>query len=339
MQADVAMKSQTVFGPVDATGPAGSTCPGAVSIVIPARDEGDRIGAVVSGALAQSPGDRVVEVIIVDDGSSDGTAIAAHRAGARVLLLPLSRGNPGAARNAGAAAARGDVLVFLDADCTPAPGWLQALLDAHAEGSVAVGGAIEAAPDQGIAARCNHYCGFYHTHPGRARGDVLNHPPANLSVRRDVFLEAGGFCETQPVADGHEELAWQERLRQAGHAIHFEPSAVVLHRYRPGWLSLLRRNYRWAYSALRSKRGSAVVRFAWLYRRPVLLIAAAPALALVHTGHTLFCWARAGVLEPIAMLPAVLAARVAYAAGFMIGGIRWLQNPMAECRPLGGRWR
>jgi hypothetical protein len=39
------------------------------------------------------------------------------------------------------------------------------------------------------------------------------------------------------------------------------------------------------------------------------------------------------------MLPAVLAARTAYAAGFVMGGIRWMQDPLQECRPLGGRWR
>jgi glycosyltransferase involved in cell wall biosynthesis len=310
-----------------------------VSVVIPARNEAPGIRRTVRAVLRHHVPGVAIEVIVVDDGSADGTSEVAFRAGARVVQVTRSPGNPGAARNLGARAAKGGTIVFLDADCVPSTGWLGALLDAHDEGAAAVGGSIEAAPDQGLAARCNHYCGSYHVHSGRARGGVPNHPPANLSVRRTAFLSTAGFTERLPAADGHEELAWQERLRQAGHAIHFEPSAVVLHRYRPGWLSLLRRNYRWAYSALRSKRGAAVVRFAWLYRRPVLLIAAAPALALVHTGHTLFCWARAGVLEPIAMLPAVLAARVAYAAGFMIGGIRWLQNPMAECRPLGGRWR
>jgi glycosyltransferase involved in cell wall biosynthesis len=310
-----------------------------ISVIVPARNEANRIGGVVRAVLGQATRGVSTEVVVVDDGSTDGTAVVGHEAGARVLLLPASSGNPGAARNAGACAARGELLIFLDADCTPADGWLQALLDVHQAGAVAVGGAIEAAPDQGLSARCNHYCGFYHTHARRARGPVPNHPPANLSVRRADFLATGGFCEVQPVADGHEELAWQEQLTHAGHAIQFEPSAIVLHRYRPGWLPLLRRNYRWAYSALRSKRGSRVVRFSWLYRTPLLLMLAAPFLVLVHTGYTIVCWARAGVLEPLAMLPAVLAARTAYAAGFVIGGIRWMQDPLRECRPLGGRWR
>lgn len=323
----------------DRTGPCVLPAGLAVSVIIPARDEAPRIGKVVRAVLAQESPAGFVEVIVVDDGSSDATAKVARHAGARVVRRLDSAGNPGAARNAGACVARGGLLVFLDADCTPAPGWLQALLDAHDRGAVAVGGAIEAAPEQGAASRCNHYCGFYHVHPLRRRGVVPNHPPANLSIRRAEFFAAGGFSETMPIADGHEELVWQDRLKSAGHGIQFEPTAIVLHRYRPGWLQLLKRNYRWAYSALRSKRGSRAVRFSWIYRSPILLMLAAPLLALVHAGYTILCWVRVGVLEPLVMLPAVLAARIAYAAGLVVGGIRWLVNPLEEVRPLGGRWR
>lgn len=323
----------------DRTGPCALPAVPTVSVIIPARDEAPRIGNVVRAALAQASAADFVEVIVVDDGSSDHTAKAARRAGARVVRRLDSPGNPGAARNAGACAARAELLIFLDADCMPAAGWLQALLGSHALGAVAVGGAIEAAPEQSAAGRCNHYCGFYHAHPLRRRGVVPNHPPANLSVRRAEFFSAGGFSETLPIADGHEELVWQDRLRSAGHAIHFEPGAVVLHRYRPGWLELLKRNYRWAYSALRSKRGSGAVRFSWIYRSPILLMLVSPLLVLVHTGYTIVCWVRVGVLEPLVMLPAVLAARIAYAAGLVVGGIRWLVNPREEVRPLGGRWR
>jgi hypothetical protein len=81
------------------------------------------------------------------------------------------------------------------------------------------------------------------------------------------------------------------------------------------------------------------VRFAWLYRHPAVLVVTAPLFAVAHAIYTAACWARVGVLEPLVMWPAVLAARVAYAAGMMVGGVRWMLRPEAECRPLGGRWR
>jgi glycosyltransferase involved in cell wall biosynthesis len=307
--------------------------------VIPARNEAAGIRGTLRAVLGQHVPGVVIEAIVVDDGSTDGTSEAALRAGARVVQITRSPGNPGAARNLGARAAKGETIVFLDADCVPASGWLGALLGAHADGTAAVGGSIEAAADQGLAARCNHYCGSYHVHSGRARGGVPNHPPANLSVRREAFLATGGFTERLPAADGHEELAWQDELRRAGHSIVFEPTAMVRHRNRRGWLDLLRRNYRWAYSAISSKARSSAVRQGWIYRHPIVLILSAPVLAVGFAFYTAACWARAGILEPLALLPAVLMARIAYAAGLMVGGFRWWLQPEVERRPLGGRWR
>jgi len=317
----------------------GTTAPMLVSVVIPARDEAGGITRTVKAVLAQRIPGIGLEVLVVNDGSSDDTAAAARLAGGRVIELNGSPGNPGAARNRGAAETKGDPIVFLDADCEPRAGWLHALLSAHAEGVTAVGGAIEAAPGQKLAARCSHFSSSYHVHALRTRGIVRNHPPANLSVRRGVFRSTAGFSEQLPVADGHEELGWQAELREAGQNIVFEPSAVVQHRNRDGWLDLFRRNYRWAYSAIRSKSGSDAVRFGWLYKQPILLIMAAPALVLAHTAYTVACWARAGVLEPLLMLPALLAARLAYGAGLVVGGVRWIAQPGIESRPFGGRWR
>lgn len=84
----------------------------AVSIILPARNEADAIGSLIGRIQALI---KDAEVIVVDDGSDDATASVAEYAGARVLSHPYSLGN-GAAIKAGARAARGAVLVFLDAD-------------------------------------------------------------------------------------------------------------------------------------------------------------------------------------------------------------------------------
>ncbi len=81
-----------------------------ISVIIPALNEEQAVGHVVERARQQDP----AEVIVVDNGSSDGTAQAARAAGARVVSEP--RRGYGAACLAGARAATGDVLVFIDAD-------------------------------------------------------------------------------------------------------------------------------------------------------------------------------------------------------------------------------
>jgi glycosyltransferase involved in cell wall biosynthesis len=91
-----------------------------VSVVIPAHNAERTLGSVLSALAEQDPAPD--EVIVVDDASTDGTAAIAERHGARVLRneRPLYAGG---ARNVGWDAARGDVVVFLDSDAVPAPGW------------------------------------------------------------------------------------------------------------------------------------------------------------------------------------------------------------------------
>ena len=307
-----------------------------ISVVIPARDEAGRIGATVTAVRAQAPPDGL-EVLVVDDATTDGTAAEAAAAGAQVLRLAQG-GSPGAARNRGALAASGEVVVFLDADCVPAPGWLDAHRLAHAAGAAIVGGSLELPRGAPFTARCAHYAGAYHVHPWRPAGPVPNHPPANLSVRRGLLLSTGGFSEQAPVCDGHEELAWQAALQAAGHVLHFEPRAKVRHHYRRGLVHLMRRSYRWGYSALESKHASPAARWGRFYAHPWLAVMAALPLVPLQLLYTLACWARAGRVEPIALAPVLALGSAAYATGFFVGGARWLTRLPAYAA-LSPRWR
>ncbi|HEU4517558.1 MAG TPA: glycosyltransferase [Steroidobacteraceae bacterium] len=85
-----------------------------ISAVVPAKDERSTIAGVIE-ALRSHP--RIAEVIVVDDGSTDGTADCARAAGARVVSLP-SNGGKAAAMERGVAVARHDVIFFSDADLT-----------------------------------------------------------------------------------------------------------------------------------------------------------------------------------------------------------------------------
>ena len=310
-----------------------------ISVIIPARNEATFIPRVINAALAQRPANTDLEVIVVDDGSTDGTPEAARAAGASVLELGGAGGNPAAARNRGAAAATGDPLIFLDADCIPGEGWFAAILAAHERGATVVGGALDLPPGLPASARCDYYCGWYLVHSRRPGGDVPHHPPPNLSVRRGPFLGTSGFTEEQPFSYTNEERAWQATLRRGGHRICFEPRAVAHHYNRPGFTNLLRRNYRWAYTAIESKSRTGAARFAWIYRYPRLLIAMSLPLAFAHTAFILGCWVRAGRFEPVLMAPAVFASRLAYSAGMAVGGIRWLRQRGGSAAAYRPQWQ
>ena len=110
--------------------------PADLSVVMPVRDGAATIGAALASIAARAEG--LAEIVVVDDGSADGSADVARAADARVRVLRLEGGGIGAARNAGVAAARGPLLAFLDADDE----WLAGAPDPRREALAADPGAI-----------------------------------------------------------------------------------------------------------------------------------------------------------------------------------------------------
>lgn len=98
-----------------------------VTVLLPAHNEAPTIAAVIEGCRRSTP--RLVEILVVDDGSTDNTAQLARDAGARVIRLPTNAGK-GAAVRAGMLAARGQVLVLLDADGQDEPAEIPLLVEA-----------------------------------------------------------------------------------------------------------------------------------------------------------------------------------------------------------------
>lgn len=108
-----------------------------LSIILPAKNEAEGLRKVLSGVVQLLP---KAEVIVVDDGSTDDTAVVANSFGARIVSSPYSMGN-GAAIKRGARAASGDILIFMDADGQHDPADISKLLKKLDEGYDMVVGA------------------------------------------------------------------------------------------------------------------------------------------------------------------------------------------------------
>ncbi len=122
-------------------------------------------------------------MIVVDDGSTDATAELADRAGGPVTVLSGPGGGPAAARNLGAARAAASLLAFCDADVFPAPGWLQAGVDALAAADIVQGRVL---PDPHATLGPFDRTLWITSLVGLWEA-------ANLFVRRELFERAGGF--------------------------------------------------------------------------------------------------------------------------------------------------
>lgn len=198
----------------------------AISVVVPTYERHASLLGTLDALREQDLGEAY-EVIVVDNGSTDGTAALLARRrdpGLRVLRLDRNAG-PGPARNAGWRAARAPVVAFTDDDCLPDPGWLRAVAAAVAGGADVVVGRTEADPTALAAA------GPF-SHWVRVEAPMPWFPTCNIAYRRDLLERLDGFEESFTARLGSSfgddtDLGW--RALERGAEARFAPDARVVH--------------------------------------------------------------------------------------------------------------
>lgn len=205
-----------------------------VSVVVPFRGTAEQARRMLAGlrALKLAPGDEVM----VAENSTRG--IVEPLAGPEVTVVPAVRERSSYhARNAGAAAASGEWLLFMDADCTPAVDLIGAYFAPRpAPACGAVAGQIEGDPDQrSFVARYMRSRQFFRQDTGFL-AEAGAAATGNLLVRRSAFEAVQGF--TEGIRSGG-DVDLCRRLRAAGWTLEIRTGAVVSHRHRESLASLL----------------------------------------------------------------------------------------------------
>ena len=204
-----------------------------VSVVIPTYNRRQRLAGVLDALERQSADPRSFEVIVVDDGSTDGTdrMLARRSPGFELSLLQQENRGPGPARNSGVARAQAPIVLFLDDDVEPLPALVAEHLASHAAhpDSAVIG------PQLSLPAYSEPWTAWNqrqleNQYRAMERGDFApsyrQFWTGNASLARELLLDSGGFDPSFPRA---EDVELGYRLARRGILFCFNPRAGGLH--------------------------------------------------------------------------------------------------------------
>ncbi|UZD66515.1 glycosyltransferase [Marinobacter sp. AN1] len=190
-----------------------------VTVVIPAHNEEDYIERCLTSILAQDYPDSRYETIVVNNNSTDATPKIARQLGVQVIDEP--QGPVGRVRNAGAKAARGEVLLFIDSDCIAPSDWITyAAGKISSEPGLVLGGGCELPQNPKPIEK---YWLLNGTEGATLPRDLIG---ASIAIATSDFFEVGGFDES--VTSG-EDSKLSATLRKQGFLVSIEREMSVIH--------------------------------------------------------------------------------------------------------------
>lgn len=214
----------------------------AASVVVPTFNRLSDLQLVI-GALCEQVAElpSPCQIVVVDDGSTDGTGawLDSHAAGLGVVVLHQDNSGPARARNRGVEASDGSVVLFLGDDTVPQPGWLHEHLEAHR-----IGGSDRAVAILGYtsfpAGKTTPFLRWINEYGAQFGYALIDEPTevpfnffytSNISLPRRVFNDLGGFREDFPAA-AWEDIEFAYRAIEDGLSIRYNPRARTIHNHR-----------------------------------------------------------------------------------------------------------
>ncbi len=214
------------------------------SVIVPTHNREKSLKECILALLNQSFDDY--EIIIVDDGSSDGTPQmikGLQKEHKNLRYLRQKNMGPGIARNNGVKNARGKIVVFTDDDCIAERTWLKEMVDSFKKENIGVvGGGYIFHEEKGLIGlwqSCNVKRGISE---GRLK-DPSFFESNNLAMLKKVFLEVGGFNPLFGPKDGSEDFNLNYQTFKKGYKLVFNENAKVKHLHKMNLGGVLKQNY------------------------------------------------------------------------------------------------
>lgn len=302
----------------------------AVSIVIPVKNDKVRLRRLLESLRALDYPSKNLEILVVDNGSSDGTLETAEDfREARVLIEPA----PGsyAARNRGIRESRHSLIAFLDSDCIVSPSWLKEMIGAlcaDARIGAVAGGNVSANPESlwpRLERQAAGYCNFSGGKDLPAYGITMN-----ILYRREVFFQCGIFDQSRS-SGSDVEMAWRMQSRSSWRLKVLKNKALVRHFDADRLKTVIKRHIRLGEGSFTNSEiyPAAYLRAYWWMPQSALGLAVQALQRLVCPGQDPWSRAHAGA-------PFVLKAyRLIRMALMKLGYLRALRRAEA-LRPAGG---
>jgi GT2 family glycosyltransferase len=278
------------------------------SVIVPTYERPAQIAACVAALRRMEQPGGALEIVVVNDGGAPLSAALASPAagdGCELRVIEQANAGPAAARNAGAAAARGSYLAFTDDDCRPELGWLTALdaaLDAQPD-ALAGGRTVNAATASPFAETSQILADFVASHfDGGAGGRFFT--SNNLAVARERFVESGAFDTSFPFSAG-EDREFCDRWSAQGRPSVFVESAVVRHEHALSARRFVRQHFTYGRGAAAFRRVRATT------GRPVRIEPSFYVRSLAHAWHA------APGARGLAYVALTVLAHASYGAGLL----------------------
>ncbi len=214
------------------------------TVIVPAFNSQNTISLCIESLLSQDYPSHLIEIIVVDDGSTDRTVEIAQKY--NIKIISQKNSGPATARNAGIKEATADIVLFTDADCRPDHDWVRKMLAAFRDSEVvAVKGAYRTVQQEVVARFVQYeYQEKYQWMSGFANIDFIDTYSAGF--RKQALLDIGGYDESFRLPSVEDqELSF--RLAACGYKMVFQPEATVKHLHSDSFWKYAKKKFKIGY--------------------------------------------------------------------------------------------
>lgn len=296
-----------------------------ISVVIPSYNSAETIRTCLGAVMNQT--EPATDVMVVDS-SDDQTPEIVRMGFPGIRLVHLDeRTLPGPARNIGVENTESELVAFTDTDCEPSPEWLARLHEGLTDDVVGCAGVIAGPRNETIPAFVDRVVCFGEFLPGARPRLVRAAPTANIMLRRQAILAAGGF--PKDMFPG-EDLLLCRRVTESGQMIRICPHARTVHHSPDDWGSVEHRQYRYGQMFVRSRQEDRTAAGSVLIRAP-LGIGLAAAIRYVRVVSRLVARDEVSLRRCFSAQPMLLRAMLAWARGALDARNRQETNADVAC--------